>query len=87
MNTKITNANIIFFIPKNTAGQAKLRANWIKKKVNGKRFPFVIPPFKNNKKEIPIIIYKTIHTGVKIQSGGFKKGLFKLSNQSMFFII
>lgn len=71
----------MFFIRKKTGDQAKFNASWIKKKVNGNRFCFVIPPFKNNKKEIPIIMYKTIHTGVKIQSGGLKKGLFRLSNQ------
>ena len=76
----------IFCIPKNTGTQSQLRINWIIKNINGKRFSFVIPLPPKKIKDTPIIIKRTIQTGVKIQSGGVKKGLFKLSNHSIFFI-
>ena len=82
----IIKASNIFLSPKNTGDQAKFSPNWIKKKVNGKRFSCVIPPLKKIKNEAAIIMYKTIHTGVNIHSGGFKKGLFKLSYQVIFCI-
>ena len=48
------------------------------KNVNGRSFSLVIPLLIKSTNEIKIIMYKTVHTGAKSQSGGFKKGLFKL---------
>ena len=86
IKTIIINPPNKFCRPKKINGQEKFNNNWIKKKVKGTLFSLVIPSFINNKNELIIKIYKTIQTGVKIQSGGVKKGLFKLLYQSMFCI-
>ncbi len=77
----------IFSRPKNTGGQAKFKSICIMKKAKGSLFSFVIPPFIKSIKEIAIRMYKTVHTGANSQSGGFKKGLLRLSNHSVFFIV
>ena len=76
----------MFFSPKKTGVHAKFNPSWIKKNIRGIFLLSFFLLFKNKNNEKNIIMYKTIQTGVKIQSGGFKKGLFKLSNQSMFSI-
>lgn len=87
IKTTIAKAKGIFCIAKNISDQAKLRISWIIKNINGAFFSLVIPPFKKRRKDNAIIMYKMLQTGVKIQSGGFKKGLFKLSYQSELYIV
>ena len=83
----VANAKGIFCITKNIGDHAKLRISWIIKNTNGIFFSLVIPPFKKRRKDSVIIMYKMPQTGGKIQSGGFKKGLFKLSYQSELYIV
>ena len=68
--------------PKKIGDQIKLSASCARKnKPAVLTFFFSQPCFQIKKKATPIKKYKSVHTGPKIQFGGAKKGLFKLSYQ------
>ena len=74
----IISAASIFFSPKNTGDQLKLRSSCIINKASAAAFP---PSFsggvsasRNKNSETNISMYKKLHTGAKIQSGGCRAG-------------
>ena len=74
----IISAASIFFSPKNTGDQLKLRSSCIIKRTSAA----ALPPScsggdsasRNKNSETNISIYKKLHTGAKTQSGGCNAG-------------
>jgi hypothetical protein len=78
-NIIIINPPNIFILPKNVAGHRRFRISCIIKNIAGILFSLFKPsPSINIIKDNPIRIYNPVQTGVKIQSGGLRKGLLRL---------
>ncbi|MCQ2958406.1 MAG: hypothetical protein MJ180_05860 [Candidatus Gastranaerophilales bacterium] len=76
--TTSTKARKIFCQLKNIIVHIIFKNNCAPKNNKGTIFDFVNPLFKNKIKDIAIVIYKIIHIGINIQSGGESHGEFKL---------
>ena len=74
------NANNGFCTPKNNIDHKLFKTNCVKKIVMA-GFLFLILFVHIRYNEIPIKIYKVVHTGPNIQLGGLKLGLIIVENQ------
>ena len=71
-----------FWFPKNTIDHAALRISWRIKITDAILTVVLLIPFRMTRKnEIPIMVYKEVHTGAKTQFGGEIPGRFKVTYQ------